>query len=94
MREAVKHDNDKTRYGLIPPYPLAELAEVYTFGAKKYGDGNWLKGLDTERCISAMMRHIEEYRMGDEIDIESGLSHMAHAAWYCFAIMEYDRMDT
>src|SRR5689334_20956149 len=32
------------RYGLIPTWPLAELARVYGYGARKYSDNNWRLG--------------------------------------------------
>jgi hypothetical protein len=38
MAEGRKYDGDKLRYDLIPVGPLAEVAKVYTIGAKKYAD--------------------------------------------------------
>ena len=78
---ATKHDAGKLRYDLIPPEILRALAEVYTFGAAKYGDNNWRKGLDHGRLYAATMRHLETDRSGEYLDPESGLPHLAHAFW-------------
>ncbi len=80
----------KLRYDLVPPFPLAELTQVYTDGARKYGDVNYLKGMSWNRVTASLMRHIEAYRAGESIDSESGSPHLAHAAWACFTLMLYE----
>jgi hypothetical protein len=37
-----------------------------------------------------MQRHIEAFRMGHSIDPDTGLHHLAHAAWHAFALMEFE----
>ena len=86
---AVKHDAGKLRFDLIPPDPLKQVAAVYTFGAKEYGPRNWEKGLEWGRAYAAVMRHMWAFWAGEDNDPESGLSHLAHAAWGCFALMYY-----
>ena len=61
----VKFDHGKLRYELLPPEFLLGLAEVTTFGASKYNDRNWEKGIDEERLLGAMFRHVELHRQGD-----------------------------
>jgi len=82
----------KMRHDLIAAWPLEQLAGVYTYGAQKYDDDNWRKGLkwkkDTFACI---LRHVWKWFRGERFDNESGLHHLAHAAWNCFALMEYER---
>ena len=89
MDEAVKHDQCKLRYDLIPPEALEELAAVYTMGAAKYADENWRKGMAWRRIFGAIMRHMWAWMAGEDRDSESGLSHLAHAAWGCFTLMAY-----
>ncbi len=76
--EGKKFDDDKLRYDLIPPECLAGLAEVLTYGAKKYGDDNWQK-IEVQRYVSALFRHLEAWRMGEQNDSESGIHHLKHA---------------
>lgn len=86
----VKYDNGKTRYDLIPPYALEQLALVYTHGAQKYPSArNWEKGTWWGRYFGAAMRHLWAFWRGEEIDKDSGLPHLSHAAWCCFTLLEY-----
>lgn len=89
MDEAVKYDQGKLRYDLIPPEALEELAAVYTMGAAKYADENWRKGMSWRRVFAAIMRHAWAWMRGEDRDSESGLPHLAHAAWGCFTLMAY-----
>ncbi|KKM63930.1 hypothetical protein LCGC14_1506510 [marine sediment metagenome] len=89
--KGVKHDEGKLRYDLIPPEPLEQLAELYTEGAKKYSDRNWEKGLSWLRCYASMMRHIQDWRQGKDRDKDDGQHPLASVAWYCFALMEYEK---
>ena len=88
-KEGVKFDLGKSRYDLIPSNPLEELAKAYTYGTKKYEDNNWRKGLKWSRVFGAIMRHLWRFWWGEDFDKESGLAHLAHAAWGCFSLLEY-----
>jgi hypothetical protein len=85
-----KFDAGKERYDLMAPYPLNEIAKVYTYGTIKYDDNNWRKGMKWGKLFSAMMRHAWKWWRGERFDEESGLHHLAHAAWQCMALMEYE----
>ena len=81
MEEAKKYDSNKIRMELLDPIVLEKIAEGFTFGAKKYGDFNYLmgRGLDTKRVYGALLRHLNAWYSGETIDKESELSHLAHA---------------
>jgi hypothetical protein len=85
----VKHDQGKERFDLIPPGPLLEVAKVFTYGAAKYEANNWRKGIAWGRVFAAIMRHLWNFWRGYEKDQESGLPHLAHAAWGCLVLLEY-----
>ena len=89
MDEAVKYDQDKLRYDLVSPEALEELVRVYTFGAAKYDQDQWRKGMSWRRVFAAIMRHAWAWMRGEDCDSESGLPHLAHAAWGCFTLMAY-----
>ena len=75
----MKFDTDKLLYSLIPTSATKALAEVLTYGAKKYAPGNWVKVDNGEdRYLNALFRHLEAYRAGEDFDEESKLSHLAH----------------
>jgi hypothetical protein len=79
MKIANKHDADKPDYSLLPQPALNAIAQVLSFGAKKYGAHNWRNGLEYRRLIAACLRHITIFNEGEDCDSESGLSHIAHA---------------
>jgi hypothetical protein len=88
-REGVKFDSGKNRLDLIPAYPLEQLGLIYTFGANKYADHNWRKGMAWSRIFGAIMRHLWAFWRGEDLDPESGLPHVAHACWGCFTLLEF-----
>jgi len=76
-----KHDSGKLRWDLLPWDAAEEVVKILTFGAKKYDDRNWEKGISYSRLFAALQRHLTawfQYRI--ERDTESGLHHLAHAA--------------
>lgn len=74
-----KYDTDKPELHRIPAEALYALAEVFAFGAKKYGDDNWRKGIEPKRLYNAAMRHMLAWNEGEAVDSDSGISHVAHA---------------
>jgi len=65
---------------------LMEVVKVGTMGAAKYSDHGWLQVPDAQsRYLDAALRHILDT---EEFDKESGLPHLAHAAWNVLAVLE------
>lgn len=78
-------------YEQIPVWPLEQVAKVYEYGQRKYARANWLKGYAWSLSQSALFRHVHAFRSGQSLDPESGLHHLAHAAFHLFALMEWER---
>ena len=76
--KAMKFDSGKLQYSLIPPEIKLYLAEILTFGAKKYAPDNWKK-IDVKRYYDAFERHMNAFQLGEENDSESGMHHLKHA---------------
>jgi hypothetical protein len=77
--------------GLIAQFPAACLAvaQVSEYGSRKYTWGGWQTVPDGEqRYLDAAMRHILAAASGEKVDPESGLLHLAHAAWGLMAVLE------
>lgn len=86
----LKSDNEKEeRFDLLPPFALRQVARVYGFGARKYAPQNWRKGMAWMRLYAAIQRHTTAWASGEDIDPESGLPHLAHAAFSCLALIEF-----
>lgn len=80
MEKGLKLDKDKLRFDLLPFESVEELVKVLTYGAKKYEPNNWKLVEDPiNRYSSATLRHLSSFMKGEEIDKESGISHLAHA---------------
>lgn len=73
-----KADGGKPRMDLISPLAMAYLAQVLTFGAKKYSAHNWRKGIPLSKLIAASQRHLTAIAAGIDTDEETGLPHAAH----------------
>lgn len=80
MSEGRKYDGGKPQLYLLPPKSINEVGKVLTFGAEKYDPHNWRKVDDLQnRYTSAALRHIFAHIDGEDVDEETGLSHLAHA---------------
>ena len=85
-----KLDNGKVMVDLLLDFnkALLAVAEVSTFGARKYSRGGWKHVPDGyHRYTAAMMRHwlLEP---DEEVDSDSKLSHQAHVCWNSLARLE------
>lgn len=89
-----KFDQDKLRYDLVEPEFEEAVVEVLTYGAAKYAPNSWQKVPDAKnRYYAALRRHIAAWRKGEEIDQESGKSHLAHAACNLMFLMHKGETD-
>ena len=84
--EGVKFDQGKPRYDLIPPEIEEAIAKVLTFGGIKYGERNWELGMNWGRPYAALRRHMNAWWGGEDLDPETGMSHLWHAAC-CIAFL-------
>jgi len=89
QEQADKEVQGKPRWDLEFEFAFDEIIAVMTYGAGKYADRNWEKGLPWRLALGALMRHIRLFRGGETIDPESNLPHMAHAAWWCCALLDW-----
>lgn len=86
-----KFDAGKLRYGLVPPLALQEMVKVLTFGAQKYEPNNWQKVPESKsRYFDALERHVWAWKMGEVLDPESGIHHLAHAMCCLAFLYEHD----
>ena len=76
---AIKYDDNKLRWHLMPFDALIQIQQVLDDGADKYGERNWEKGFNYQRLFSATMRHLLAWIRGVDNDLESGHPHLAHA---------------
>lgn len=73
------------REALASPYfrqaPLEAIAAgcaSLEYGAKKYADRNWEKGLPWQQMIDSLRRHLDDFERRDEYDDGPGGSGLPH----------------
>lgn len=76
------------QFSLIPAYPMWEVAKVFGYGARKYEPRNWEQGIPFSSSIDALERHLALYKANQDIDIESGLPHLAHLVFHALTLMQ------
>ena len=77
----------------IPWEALQELGKAYAMGGDKYDDYNFRKGFDWSLSYDAMQRHAGAFWNREDDDTESGLHHMAHAAWHALTLLFFSLTD-
>ena len=78
-----------SRFDLVPAAAMVHVADVYGKGAEKYAERNWERGYVWGLSYAALQRHLHAFWGGEDDDPESGLPHLAHAAWHCLALMTW-----
>ncbi len=91
--KAIKFNQGKPKFSLIPPDALEGLAKLYTMGAVKYGDRNWEKGMDWSEIVDALERHLNHFKQGELYAQDDGQHHMLAVAWCAFTLYCYHQRD-
>lgn len=89
--KALKYDDNKVDWAILPLGAVEEIIKVMKFGESKYARGNFAvgTGLSYTRLLNALVRHTFAFMRGEDIDPESGLNHMAHAGCCILFILHY-----
>ena len=97
LSEGTKLDGEKPRLDLVDSDWITGVAEILTFGAKKYAAHNWRKGIYWSRVIAAAFRHLLAIARGEDFDTETGKPHSLHLSccamflhWYLTHRPEFD----
>ena len=75
-----RYNDGKPDLSLIPLWTLAGEALVWAHGKKKYSAWNWSKGMPWSVPLACALRHLMAWQNGEDIDPESGQSHLDHVA--------------
>lgn len=84
-------DTGKPAFELIPPQGMLELARVAEYGRMKYGAQNYAEEADNWSWlepIGSIFRHTWAFLRGEMFDAESGLYHLAHAAFNALMLID------
>lgn len=91
VAEAIKYDQNKLDWSLIPWDSVEEILKVLEFGKIKYSSWNWStgEGFKYTRVFNSLIRHLFAWIRGEDLDPESGLSHLAHAGCNIFFLIYF-----
>lgn len=64
----------------IDPDFVDAMARVQAAGDEKHANHHWTEGVPFSAVIGAVKRHVADIERGEEIDLETGEQHAAHAA--------------
>ena len=78
MSNGERHNENKLRWSLVSWRALWPMVSVLMFGAEKYSDNNWKKGLPWMEITESLQRHMIAFIEGEDDDSESKLSHVGH----------------
>lgn len=76
--KALRYNTGKSQWSLVDFESLKDMVEVLEFGANKYEAHNWKKGHYTTKLCESLMRHLFAFLGGEDVDPESGCSHIGH----------------
>ena len=74
-----RYNEGKRLWHLLPMEALEDMVKVLEFGAEKYDKHNWKRGFSYTSLLDCLQRHMVAYGKGEDIDPESGVSHLGHA---------------
>lgn len=86
-----RYNTGKADLSLIPLVTLEEEAMVWEYGKAKYAAWNWAKGMNWSVPYACALRHLSAWQRGEEIDPESGQSHLAHVMCNIRMLMLYSK---
>ena len=88
QERGLRYNTGKRRWSLVHYKSLEPMVQVLEFGASKYDDHNWKKGMPPKEVLECLQRHLAELMDGEVNDKESGLPHigniMCNAMFYSF----------
>jgi hypothetical protein len=74
---------------------LAQTSLAHAEGARKYGPWNWRTNkVCATTYIGAIMRHLTAWQDGEDLDPDSGLTHLAKIAACCNILMDAQHCGT
>lgn len=76
--KAERENEGKLRWSLVDFKAMSPMVKVLEFGAEKYDDDNWSKGLGVKGICESLLRHTFALLSGETNDPESGLPHIGH----------------
>jgi len=95
MKKNVGHPKGKTRYDLVPPNALEEVALTLQCASEegKYEEWSWMtENRPWTYYFASALRHMWKWFRGERDDPETGRHHLAHATTRLMFLIEHDAL--
>lgn len=79
-QQSARHNSGKTQLREIDPAFILGLGQVLTASREKYEEGNWQRETKLSTPYESCMRHLMKYWSGEQLDNETQMNHLLHAA--------------
>ena len=80
----------KAPWHLLPWDAVSGVVQVLWYGAKKYSERNWEKGMPWSDVFGGVMRHLTSWWNREDKDPETQFSHLWHAATGILFLVTYE----
>jgi hypothetical protein len=91
----LRYNSGKLPYHLLSNQAIEEVVKVLAFGATKYAERNWEKGLKWDSGVAAsLQRHLAAWKLGEDFDQETELPHLAHIMCNAMFLLHYFKTST
>ena len=84
-----RFNGGKPQYHLIPMGALEQVVRGFEKGTEKYAPWNWAYGMTWTTPYDCMMRHLEAWHRGEDIDPETGVTHLGLAGCNLIMLLQY-----
>lgn len=78
QEKALRYNEGKLPWHLVDFKAFEPMVKVLQYGAQKYAEENWRKGLSLKEIRDSFIRHLVEWNSGQDIDEESKCLHLGH----------------
>lgn len=85
----MRFNSNKAELHQVPTSVINGIAKVLMYGAQKYEKGNFRRGMKWTTPYDCLTRHMMLWLDGEELDEESGLPHLYHAAANIAMLIEF-----
>jgi hypothetical protein len=91
ITQALRFNDGKRKLSMVFEMPDAidGVTRVLEFGAEKYARCNYVHGLPYTEVVDSTLRHLMCFINGEQVDKESGLHHVHHAACNLLFLSQY-----
>lgn len=77
-KRAAVCDGDALRFDLVPLHAQEAYIRALEVGACKHQETNWRENLSIPDTLASLLRHLHEWKKGEDNDNDSQCRHLAH----------------